>query len=107
MSCPPRKSTRVFCTKENAMKKNRFPVAAMFAAAVVFATYAPALATQGSGASADAHAKSAATEKGGISEYDRHFVEETASGGMLEVELGKLAQEKSRSADVKAFASTW
>ena len=67
------------------MKKNTFPVAAMFAAVVVFATCAPALATQGSGASAsaDAHAKS--DTKGGVSEYDRHFVEETASGGMLEV----------------------
>jgi len=86
------------------MKKNTVPVAAMFTAVVVFASYAPALATQGRGASADAHAKSAATEKGSVSEYDRHFVEETASVGMLEVELGKMAQEKSQSADVKAFA---
>jgi len=86
------------------MKKNTFPVAAMFAAAIVFATYAPALATQGGGASADAHAKSATTGKDGVSEYDRHFVEETASVGMLEVELGKMAQEKSQSSDVKAFA---
>jgi hypothetical protein len=48
-----------------------------------------------SGASAEAHAKS--ETKGGVSEYDRHFVEETASVGMLEVELGKMASgEESR-----------
>jgi putative membrane protein len=98
--------SNVFCTKEKPMKKNMVPVAAMFAAVVALATCAPALATQdrATGAAADAHAKSDMKGKGGVSEYDRHFVEETASGGMLEVDLGKMAAEKSQSADVKAFA---
>jgi len=34
---------------------------------------------------------------------DSTFINEAATGGMLEVELGKMAQEKASSADVKAF----
>jgi putative membrane protein len=36
---------------------------------------------------------------------DNEFVEKAAQGGMTEVELGKLAQEKASSADVKQFGS--
>src|SRR5262249_19081385 len=34
---------------------------------------------------------------------DSTFIHEAAAGGMMEVELGKIAQEKAPSADVKAF----
>ena len=34
---------------------------------------------------------------------DQHFVMETASGGMAEVELGKIAADKASSAEVKKF----
>jgi putative membrane protein len=87
------------------MKKNMVPTAAMFAAVFALAAYAPALAgAEHTGASADAHAQAKGQmSKGEVTEYDRHFVEETASVGMLEVELGKMATEKSQSADVKAF----
>lgn len=34
---------------------------------------------------------------------DEHFVHEAAAGGMLEVELGRLAAERAASAEVKAF----
>lgn len=34
---------------------------------------------------------------------DKHFVSEALKGGMAEVELGQLAQEKASSEDVKAF----
>ena len=36
---------------------------------------------------------------------DHEFYEEAAQGGMAEVELGKLAQQKATSADVKAFGA--
>ena len=36
---------------------------------------------------------------------DQSFYEKAAEGGMYEVELGKLAQEKAKSADVKAFGA--
>ena len=34
---------------------------------------------------------------------DQHFIHEAAAGGMLEVELGRLAAERAASAEVKAF----
>lgn len=41
--------------------------------------------------------------KSGKSAADSHFVAEAASGGMAEVELGKLATQKASSDDVKKF----
>lgn len=38
-----------------------------------------------------------------VSEEDAKFVTEAANGGMAEVELGQLAQQKAQHADVKAF----
>ncbi|WP_343560831.1 DUF4142 domain-containing protein [Sphingobacterium sp.] len=46
---------------------------------------------------------SLATTPLAVSEDDAKFVTEAANGGMAEVELGKLAQEKAQHADVKAF----
>ena len=39
-----------------------------------------------------------------LSSSDRKFIEKAAAGGMAEVELGKLAQEKASSDQVKQFA---
>jgi putative membrane protein len=47
-----------------------------------------------------ADTKSGATK---LSSNDRHFVMEAAQGGMAEVELGKLAQQKGSRDDVKQF----
>ena len=44
------------------------------------------------------------TTPGAVNEVDSKFVTEAANGGMAEVELGKLAQSKGSSDDVKAFA---
>ncbi|HWI14086.1 MAG TPA: DUF4142 domain-containing protein, partial [Burkholderiales bacterium] len=35
--------------------------------------------------------------------YDRHFIMEAAQGGMLEVQMGKLAQQNGQSDGVKQF----
>jgi putative membrane protein len=41
----------------------------------------------------------------GVSGADATFVKKAADGGMAEVDLAKLAQEKASSADVKSFAA--
>src|SRR5262249_14644343 len=43
------------------------------------------------------------TSAGKLSSWDEKFVKEAASGGMLEVELGKIAAEKGVNDKVKAF----
>lgn len=44
-------------------------------------------------------------ESGRIDDDTREFVTEAASGGMMEVELGKLAQEKATNQQVKDFGA--
>ena len=39
----------------------------------------------------------------GLSAKDKSFMKEAAKGGMMEVEMGKTAQQKGKSADVKSF----
>jgi putative membrane protein len=41
-----------------------------------------------------------------LSDKDKSFMKEAAQGGMSEVEMGKMAQQKGKSADVKKFGST-
>ena len=45
----------------------------------------------------------AQTPRGALTDSDRKFVEEAAEGGQMEVELGKLAQQKASSDAVKQF----
>ena len=45
----------------------------------------------------------AQTPRGALTDADRKFVEEAAEGGQVEVELGKLAQQKARGDAVKQF----
>ncbi len=42
--------------------------------------------------------------KSNISHTDKKFIQEAAEGGMAEVEMGRLGQEKAQSAEVKQFA---
>jgi putative membrane protein len=42
----------------------------------------------------------------GPSAKDKAFMKEAAKGGMMEVEMGKMAQQKGKSADVKKIGST-
>src|ERR1700676_5377938 len=50
-----------------------------------------------------AASKPAATEKSRPAMGDAHFAKEAAQGGMAEVKLGQLAEEKGSSASVKSF----
>jgi putative membrane protein len=49
-------------------------------------------------------AKSPATAA--LSAKDKSFMKEAAQGGMMEVEMGKMAQQKGKSADVKKIGGT-
>jgi putative membrane protein len=55
-------------------------------------------------------APSASTSKSpataALSDKDKSFMKDAAKGGMMEVEIGKMAQQKGKSADVKKFGST-
>lgn len=50
-----------------------------------------------------AHGSTVDTMGASHANQDQHFVHEAATGGMLEVELGRLAAERAASAEVKAF----
>jgi putative membrane protein len=49
-------------------------------------------------------AKSPATAN--LSDKDKSFMKEAAKGGQMEVDMGKMAQQKGKSADVKKIGST-
>lgn len=40
-----------------------------------------------------------------LDKKDREFMEKAAAGGMMEVEVGKIAEQKAQNADVKSFGS--
>jgi putative membrane protein len=48
--------------------------------------------------------RSESTKKSNLSHSDRKFIEDAAKGGMAEVELAKIAQERASSPEVKQFA---
>jgi putative membrane protein len=50
-----------------------------------------------------ANSKSMSAKNSSLSMADKKFVKEAAQGGMAEVELGQLAQQKASSDDVKKF----
>jgi putative membrane protein len=41
-----------------------------------------------------------------LSEKDKSFMKDAAKGGMMEVDMGKMAQQKGKSADVKKIGGT-
>jgi putative membrane protein len=56
------------------------------------------------GANANSNANAAkSTASAALSDDDRDFMTDAATGGMEEVELGRLAAQKAQSADVKKF----
>ncbi|MFP5284498.1 MAG: DUF4142 domain-containing protein [Thermoanaerobaculia bacterium] len=63
---------------------------------------APAFA-QNQGSSHTGHGAHGSTIETGHANPDEHFIHEAAAGGMMEVELGRLAAERAASPEVKAF----
>src|SRR3954451_13941568 len=65
--------------------------------------------TMGSSSSASTPSRSANTPNkaggGQLSNDDKNFIMEAGKGGMMEVEMGKTAQQKGQSADVKRIGS--
>jgi putative membrane protein len=74
------------------------PLAAQ--AAGTYDKQAPAANAQAAPSAAKVAAPATSTT---LSSSDRKFIEETARGGVVEVELGKLAAQKGSSAEVKQF----
>lgn len=66
-------------------------------------TGAPSATTQGTNLPS-ATGRSAKSTKSSLSHSDRTFIEDAAKGGMAEVQLAKLAQERASSPEVKQFA---
>jgi len=76
--------------------------------AFALASAAQPAGQQGSGAAASAAkpAQEATRATGGsMDRTDRQFLERAATGGMMEVELGQLAQQKASNAKVKEFGA--
>jgi putative membrane protein len=61
--------------------------------------------TTGSPAASGSKAPASASTKASASSADQAFVRKAAMGGLAEVELGRLAQQKASSDEVKQFAS--
>jgi putative membrane protein len=87
------------------MSKRTIPA---FAAAALLAL-APAFAqTEGNNSGTSqtghgAHGSTVESKDKGQASQDERFMRDAAAGGMMEVELGRLAAERAASADVKAF----
>ena len=104
--------------KENPMKKNlilsRIGIGAIAVGALGLATTSSALQTQypplKTGANQPAPtAKPAASASGKaaskLSAADKNFMMNAAKGGMMEVEMGKMAAQNAQNADVKKFGN--
>jgi putative membrane protein len=101
--------------KNQIIISSRFTIAAAMLATFVFAQSASALdffpkrsPTPASASHPAAGTPKSATAKtqpgaGNLSATDKAFMKKAAKGGMMEVAMGKMAEEKGQSEDVKAF----
>ena len=84
-------------------KRNQLFAAAAFTGLLALA---PAFAQNQGGTAASATAgapRNTQSDASQLSSQDRKFVMDAAIGGMMEVEMGRMAAQKASSADVKAF----
>lgn len=82
------------------MKTSVKPRLLVIAATLSAALCAPAALAQSTAASSQQGTAASAA----LSSSDRSFVNEAAKGGLFEVELGKVAQDKAAKGEVKSFA---
>ena len=84
-------------------KRNQILATAAFAGLLALS---PAFAQNQGGTAASATAgapRNTQSDASQLSSQDRKFVMDAAVGGMMEVEMGRMAAQKAASADVKAF----
>jgi putative membrane protein len=89
-------------SKENVMAHHSFRRAALSAALLSLGLGMNAMAASPTAAPATP-ASTAAGSDAKLAHADRKFIEDAAKGGMAEVELGKLAQQKASNEQVKQF----
>jgi putative membrane protein len=97
-------ATRHSTLQEEHSMMARKPALAVMTLGLALAAGAGAQTSYGTGPAGAKAADTPAT-KAAASNPDRGFVEKAAMGGMAEVELGNLAQQKASSAEVKQFAA--
>lgn len=85
---------------KHTMKQTQFSAALLTAAGLFFCLDGAALAQKGFNADTPPQD---VTTGAGQTKSDMHFVREAAAGGMLEVQLGQLAVQKSSNDMIKAF----
>jgi putative membrane protein len=89
---------------ESVMESLKKVVRGAIATSAMMCLFSFGAAAQDQAASADKSAKSSSTSASGqLGAADKKFVMNAAKGGMMEVELGKVAAEKASSPDVKQF----
>jgi putative membrane protein len=92
----------LFATKESKMRKPAKSMGkALLSAVLCSLPFAAPLAQTAAPPTGGAAASGTAT----LSNADKKFVEEAAAGGMAEVELGKLAEQRATNPQVKQFGS--
>jgi putative membrane protein len=97
---------RAFAPQEQRMESPIFKLTAIAALSIVVtATSAVAQTTATRPAGGETAGTSKAAAGAQLAEADRKFVERAATGGIAEVEMGKLAQQKASSDQVKEFGA--
>jgi putative membrane protein len=95
---------RITTTENEMLGSKQVLCAALFSAGLMLSASAQTSASKSAtGSATSAAASSEHGGKAGVAAADRTFTEKAAVGGMAEVEMGKLAQQKASNDQVKQF----